>query len=142
VEKRIARPDKQAEAAESPFSRRIELPVSIPGSTDGRRRLAEIGHYVSRFPTPGHLIAWTVLCPGHNQSAGKRKRCRLRKGALWLKTMFTLLSDSKRFRRVFWSVRGGKGPARPKCKGRKSEPANRITKSRSVIASLWIAPVE
>ena len=42
---------------------------------------------MSRFPTAGHLIAWAGLCAGQNESAGKRERSRLRKGAPWLKTM-------------------------------------------------------
>ena len=49
--------------------------------------LAEIGIDMSRFRTAGHLVAWAGLCPGQNQSAGKRKSSRLRKGAPWLKTM-------------------------------------------------------
>ena len=49
--------------------------------------LAEIGRDMSRFPTAGHLVAWAGLCPGQNESAGKRKSSRLRKGAPWLKTM-------------------------------------------------------
>ena len=42
---------------------------------------------MSRFPTAGHFLAWAGLCPGQNESAGKRKSSRLRKGAPWLKTM-------------------------------------------------------
>ena len=49
--------------------------------------LSEIGRDMSRFATAGHLVAWAGLCPGQNESAGKRRRGRLRKGAPWLKTM-------------------------------------------------------
>jgi transposase len=42
---------------------------------------------MSRFPTAGHLIVWAGLCPGQNESAGKRKPSRLRRGAPWMKTM-------------------------------------------------------
>jgi transposase len=48
--------------------------------------LAEIGHDMSRFPTAGHLISWAGLCPKNDQSAGKRRSTRMRKGAPWLKT--------------------------------------------------------
>ena len=41
---------------------------------------------MSRFPTAGHLISWAGLCPGNDESAGKRRSTRLRKGAPWLKT--------------------------------------------------------
>ena len=48
--------------------------------------LAEIGRDMSRFPTAGHLISWAGLCPKNDESAGKRRSTRMRKGALWLKT--------------------------------------------------------
>ena len=41
---------------------------------------------MSRFPTAGHLISWAGLCPRNDESAGKRRSRRLRKGAPWLKT--------------------------------------------------------
>jgi transposase len=48
--------------------------------------LAETGTAMSCFTTAGHIVAWSGLCPGQNESAGKRKSSRLRKGAPWLKT--------------------------------------------------------
>ena len=41
---------------------------------------------MSRFPTDGHLISWAGLCPKNDESAGKRRSSRMRKGAPWLKT--------------------------------------------------------
>ena len=41
---------------------------------------------MSRFPTAGHLISWAGLCPKNDESAGKRRSNRMRKGAPWLKT--------------------------------------------------------
>src|SRR6202040_1295891 len=38
------------------------------------------------FPSEGHLISWAGLCPRNDESAGKRRSNRLRKGAPWLKT--------------------------------------------------------
>ena len=48
--------------------------------------LAEIGRDMGRFPTAGHLISWAGLCPKYDESAGKRRSTRMRKGAPWLKT--------------------------------------------------------
>jgi hypothetical protein len=41
---------------------------------------------MSRFPSAGHLISWAGLCPRQDESAGKRRSTRLKKGAPWLKT--------------------------------------------------------
>jgi transposase len=42
---------------------------------------------MTRFPSDAHLISWAGLCPRNDESAGKRRSNRLRKGAPWLKTM-------------------------------------------------------
>ena len=36
------------------------------------------------FPTAGHLASWAGQCPGNDQSAGKRRSGRTRKGSKWL----------------------------------------------------------
>ncbi len=41
---------------------------------------------MSRFATAAHLISWAGLCPKNDESAGKRRSTRMRKGAPWLKT--------------------------------------------------------
>jgi transposase len=49
--------------------------------------VSELGVDMSRFPTIGHLISWAGLCPRSDESAGKRRSTRIRKGAPWLKTL-------------------------------------------------------
>ncbi len=44
---------------------------------------------MSRFPTAGQLAAWAGVCPGQNESAGKRKRGRTRKGCASLRESLT-----------------------------------------------------
>ena len=76
---------------------------------------------MSRFPTAGHLIAWAGLCPGQNESAGKRKPSRLRKGAPWLKTMLVQCAwAAKRAKHSYYSAQfhrlcGRRGPQKAIC---------------------------
>jgi transposase len=85
----IDRMDTKVADGPPPFRELIRRLSAIPGVSrlSATAILAEIGRDMSRFPTAGHLVAWAGLCPGQNESAGKRRSSRLRKGAPWLKTM-------------------------------------------------------
>ncbi len=89
VDAAIARIDEEAAAGRGSFRDLIALVDTIPGiaSLAATSILSEIGTDMSRFATDGHLVSWAGLSPGQNESAGKRKSSRLRKGAPWLKTM-------------------------------------------------------
>jgi transposase len=84
----IATIDGEVEANLAPFRTAVELVSTIPGvsTLSAEVIVSEIGVDMSRFPTVGHLISWAGLCPRNDQSAGKRRSTRLRKGAQWLKT--------------------------------------------------------
>ncbi len=71
-----------------PFEAEVARLQSIPGV--GQRTaevlVAEIGVDLTRFPTARHLASWAGLCPGNDESAGKRRSGRTRKGSPWLRT--------------------------------------------------------
>jgi len=80
--------DAQVEANLGPFRTAVELIGSIPGikNLGAHVIVSEIGIDMSRFPSAAHLISWACICPRNDESAGKRRSNRLRKGAAWLKT--------------------------------------------------------
>jgi transposase len=84
----IATIDQQVEAGIAPFRVAVELVTSIPGVSDlgAQVIVSEIGTDMSRFPSEGQLISWAGMCPRNDESAGKRRSNRMRKGAPWLKT--------------------------------------------------------
>lgn len=83
----IAQIDQEVEAALAPFRVTTRTLTTIPGvgPLASQIILSEIGPDMSRFPTVGHLLSWAGLCPRQEESAGKRRSTRLRKGAPWLK---------------------------------------------------------
>jgi transposase len=79
--------DTRIEAALLPFAETIDRLKEIPGlsETSVQILLAEIGTDMSRFPSAGHLLSWAGLVPRLDESAGKRRSTRVKKGAPWLK---------------------------------------------------------
>jgi transposase len=82
-----------AEIAErlGPFEAELTILDSIPGigRWSAEVILAEIGPDMRRFPTAGHLASWAGMCPGHDESAGKRRSGKTRKGSPWLRVTLT-----------------------------------------------------
>ncbi len=78
----VARLDDEVAREIDPFVEQVGLLTTIPGI--GQRTaeivIAEIGVDMGRFPTAGHLASWAGMCPGHHDSAGKRRSGKARKG--------------------------------------------------------------
>jgi len=123
VAEQIERMDAEAADTPSPFCELIPRLCAIPGVSflSATAILAEIGRDMSRFPTAGHLISWAGLCPGQNESAGKRKSSRLRRGAPWLKTMLVQCAWAARraknsyYSAQFHRLRSRRGPQKAIC---------------------------
>lgn len=73
----------------TPFAQAAGRLETIPGVSRRAAEVivAEIGADMTKFPTAGHLASWAGLCPGNNESAGKRRSGQTTKGSQWLRTM-------------------------------------------------------
>lgn len=80
--------DREIETYCVPFQEAIPLLDTIPGVAQATAEMivSEIGTDMSRFPSADHLAAWAGLAPGHNESAGKRRSGKTRKGNRVLRT--------------------------------------------------------
>lgn len=97
--RRIGKMDKLINEHMEKYQDAIERLSKMPGI--GKRSaetiLIETGLDMSRFPTAAHLASWAGLCPGNNESAGKRLSGRTNKGNVTLKT--TLVQCAKTARK-------------------------------------------
>jgi transposase len=119
----IASMDSEIEAHLAPFRTAVEIVSTIPGvaSLSAQVIISEIGTDMSRFATAGHLLSWAGFCPRNNESAGKRRSTRLRKGAPWLKTILVQCAwAAKRtkdsyLRAQFLRLKSRRGPQKAIC---------------------------
>lgn len=91
LESEVAVLDAEVAKRMAPFEELIERIDRHPGF--GRRGaedvLAEIGTDMSRFPTVAHLCSWARVCPGNDESAGKRRSGRTGHANRWLRAALT-----------------------------------------------------
>lgn len=101
-----------------PFRRAESLLLTMPGvdKTTARVLIAEIGVDMTRFPTVEHLRSWACVCPRSDESAGKRRSTRIRKGAPWLKATLVQAAWSavrkkdSYFRALYGRLKARRGP--------------------------------
>jgi transposase len=104
----------------APFAEKVALLDTIPG-VDKRTAellLAEIGPDMSQFPTHRHLASWAGMCPGQNESAGKRRSGKTRKGSKWLRSgLIEAAKGASRTKHSYYSahyhrIKGRRGHAK------------------------------
>jgi transposase len=108
------------EEAVAPWNHQVELLVTIPGVAQRIAEviIAEIGPDMGRFPTAAHLASWAGMCPGNNQSGGKHRSGRTRKGSKWLReALVEAAHAAARSKGTYLSahyarLRGRRGPAK------------------------------
>lgn len=89
--KQIEKIDEEIEKKMVPFQKESKLIQTIPGISEvsASAILAEIGIDMSQFPDEAHLSSWAGVCPGNNESAGKKKSGKTQKGNSFLKGALT-----------------------------------------------------
>jgi transposase len=87
LDQQIALFDARIEEQTRPFAAALERLDTITGVArrSAEQIVAELGDDMSRFPTAANAASWTGICPGNNESAGKRKSGKTRKGNRWLR---------------------------------------------------------
>src|SRR5262249_40790977 len=80
--------DAKLDVKLKPYARQMELLDGVPGIdwVVAATVIAEMGIKMSQWPTVGHLSSWAGLCPGQNQSAGKRGKSKIRPGNPYLRS--------------------------------------------------------
>jgi transposase len=120
LDEAIARLSAEIEERMAPFARQRDLLMTIPGVRQRTAEvlIAEIGVDMSMFPTPKHLASWAGVCPGNDESAGKRRSGKTRKGSKWLRATLaeaslaaTKTKDSY-LAAQYQRLRGRRGPAK------------------------------
>lgn len=88
LDETIAELSLEIERVLDPFSEEVALLDTIPGVNRKLAEviIAEIGVDMSRFLTHYHLASWAGMCPGNDESAGKRRSGKTRKGSKWLRS--------------------------------------------------------
>jgi transposase len=87
LQRLIASYNERIEEEMAPFASARDRLQTIPG-VDQRTAecmIAELGTKMDQFPSEGHLASWAGLCSGMNESAGKKRSSRTRKGSRWLR---------------------------------------------------------
>jgi len=89
LESQIERFNQRIEETAGPFEKAITALIPMPGydRVSAQSVIAEIGPDMNPFPSDSHLCSWAKICPGNNESAGKRKSGATGHGNRWLRAI-------------------------------------------------------
>lgn len=87
LEEAMRQLDAQIEELMRPFTASLERWDSLPGINQriAEILLAELGPDLAPFEDAEHLASWAGMCPGNNESGGKRRSGKTRRGSPWLR---------------------------------------------------------
>src|SRR2546425_12320696 len=114
----IATLDARIAEAMTPFADAAALVQTMPGvaARAAQAILAETGVDMGPFPTADNFVGWARLCPGNNESAGKRRPTTTGKGATCLRATLqeaawaAVRSKKRYYRALYHRLRARRGP--------------------------------
>lgn len=123
IETQVVELDKEIQRRLQPYQKQVKLACSVPGIgvTSAASILAETGMDMSPegpFPDCHHMASWSTVCPGNNESGGKRKSGHMRRGNRWLKATITqtawagIRKKNSSFQSRYYRTKSRRGPQR------------------------------
>jgi len=134
LDEAIAELSQQVDEVIAPFASKVTLLDTIPGVDKRTAELliAEIGADMSVFPTHRHLASWAGICPGQNESAGKSRSGKTRKGSKWLRAGLTEAAKaSSRSKGTYLSAQY------QRLRGRRGHQKATIATAHSILVAAW-----
>lgn len=120
LDEQIAKLDAELDEQLRPFQAELTRWDQIPGINlrVAQVLLAEIGTDLTQFEDAAHLASWAGMCPGNNESGGKRRSGRTRKGSVWLRRALVeaahgaARTKDKYFKSLYHRLAGRRGKKR------------------------------
>lgn len=134
LESQIERFNERIEEAARPFEKAINALIPMPGfdQVSAQSVIAEIGPDMKAFASADDLCSWAKICPGNNESAGKRKASTTGHGDRWLKTILV---------QVAWAASHTKGSyfqaQYRRLGGRKKEKQAIVAVGHSILGTVY-----
>ena len=134
LDEAIAALSERIDEVIAPFAEKVALLDTIPGVDKRTAELliAEIGADMSVFPTHRHLASWAGICPGQNESAGKQRSGKTRKGSKWLRAGLTEAAKaSSRSKGTYLNAQY------QRLRGRRGHQKATIATAHSILVAAW-----
>jgi transposase len=139
LDETVAQLTAESEERMRPFESQRELLCTIPGVAERTAEviIAELGPDVERFPSHRHAASWAAVCPGHDESAGKRRSGKTRKGDRWLRVALIEAANSAAgrtkdtyLRAQYLRIKRRRGHKKGDRGGRPLDPRQRLPRAR------------